>query len=200
MRPVRADLALCLGRPERHDQRGGLAMADHPAPAHARPAQAVRPDAVQLHRRAAGHRDVLEPACRAPCAMAGIGPGSVESRAGPLLAAKPPRGGPDPRSLAVRLRHLSSRLAQAAGAGPHLPGGRRRPRHEPAAGPGIDTGHGRCPGPGARLRRTGDIEAGFQAYARERRRRCRPSSCCRARSLPVSRRTCRHGGAIWRSG
>ena len=59
----------------------------------------------------------------------------------------------------------------AAGAGPHLPGGRRRPRHEPAAGPGIDTGHGRCPGPGARLRRTGDIEAGFQAYARERRRR-----------------------------
>ena len=29
---------------------------------------------------------------------------------------------------------------------------------------------------------------------------CRPSSCCRARSRPVSRRTCRHGGAIWRSG
>ena len=28
------------------------------------------------------------------------------------------RGGPDPRSLAVQLRHLSSRLAQAAGAGP----------------------------------------------------------------------------------
>ena len=35
-------------------------MADHPASAHARSAQVVRADAVQLHRRATGHRDVLE--------------------------------------------------------------------------------------------------------------------------------------------